>query len=82
MSLVVQIALGAGGNAVVATISGVLAGAGLWRQLAAIIAIDGVLRILSVGVVLGAGGDTASLAWAVILPYPISLGLVFLFAGT
>ncbi|MEB0201768.1 hypothetical protein QN354_08360 [Cryobacterium sp. 5I3] len=82
VGLVVQIALGAGGNAVVATISGVLAGAGLWRQLAAIIAIDGVLRILSVGVVLGAGGDTASLAWAVILPYPISLGLVFLFAGT
>ncbi|MEA9998306.1 hypothetical protein QN367_04260 [Cryobacterium sp. RTS3] len=76
--LIVQMSLGAAANAVVATISGVLAGAHLWRHLAAIIAIDGVVRLLAVVSVLAVGGNTAALAWAVVLPFPVSLGLVFL----
>ncbi|WP_174843917.1 lipopolysaccharide biosynthesis protein [Cryobacterium sandaracinum] len=77
-ALVVQVALGSAANAVVATLSGVLAGARLWRHLAAIIALDGVVRLLAVVVALGLGGDPAALAWAVIIPFPVALGLVFL----
>jgi O-antigen/teichoic acid export membrane protein len=77
-NLLVQISLGSGANAVVATLSGVLAGARLWRHLGAIIAIDGVVRLLAVSAVLGIGADASALAWAVILPFPVSLGLVFL----
>ena len=76
--LIAQVALGSAANAVVATLSGVLAGARLWRHLAAIIAVDGVVRLLAVIVALGLGGDPAALAWAVVIPFPIALGLVFL----
>lgn len=76
--LVLQVSLGSGANAVVATLSGVLAGARLWRHLGAIIAIDGVVRLVAVFVALTLGGNPAALAWAVIIPFPVALGLVFL----
>lgn len=78
--LVVQVALGSGANAVVATLSGVLAGARLWRHLGAIIAIDGVVRLFAVFVALALGGNPVALAWAVIIPFPVALGMMFLFS--
>lgn len=78
--LIVQVALGSGANAVVATLSGMLAGARLWRHLGAIIASDGVVRLVAIFVALALGGNPAALAWAVIIPFPIALGLVFLFS--
>lgn len=77
-SLTLQIALGSGANAVVATFSGVLAGAQLWKHLGSIIALDGVLRLLAVVLVLQLSTDPVLLAWAVIAPFPLSLGIVFL----
>lgn len=67
------VAVGAGFNCLVATASGIMAGAGLWRQLAAIISLDGVLRVVFVLVALASGGPLWLLALAVILPFPLSL---------
>lgn len=72
-----QIALGSALNAVVATIAGVLAGAARWRLVAALIALDGLLRLGGVLIVLAAGADPTALAWVVILPFPLSLAIVF-----
>lgn len=71
------VAIGAGLNCLVAAASGVMAGAGMWRQLAAIVAIDGVLRVIGVVSVLAFTDDLVALAIAVILPFPISLAIVF-----
>lgn len=67
------VAFGAGFNCLVAAASGVMAGAGLWRQLAAIVAVDGVLRVIFVLTVLASGGSVVALAIAVILPFPLAL---------
>lgn len=67
------VAVGAGLNCLVAAASGVMAGAGLWRQLAAVISLDGALRVVSVLVALASGGPLWLLALAVILPFPLSL---------
>ena len=75
--LAVLVAIGAGFNCLVAAASGVMAGAGLWRQLAAIVALDGVLRVILVLAVLAASPSIVALAIAVILPFPLSLAVVF-----
>ena len=77
-SLIVQIAIGSGANAIVATMCGVLAGAQLWRHLGMIIALDGIIRLIGVLFALSVGGSASLLAWAVILPFPLSIGIVFL----
>ncbi|UAJ81438.1 hypothetical protein IT072_05955 [Leifsonia sp. ZF2019] len=74
------VAVGAALNCLVAGASGVMAGAGMWRQLAAIVAIDGILRVLGVVTVLSFSHDLVLLAVAVILPFPLSLAIVFLSA--
>jgi O-antigen/teichoic acid export membrane protein len=71
------IALGASLNCLVAAASGVAAGAGMWRQLAAIVALDGIIRFAGVALVLAVTDDLVALAIAVIAPFPISLALVF-----
>ena len=76
--LTLQIALGSAANAIVATISGVVAGARMWRHMGAIIAIDGIVRLVAVLLVLSVSTDPGLLAWAVIVPFPLSLGIVFL----
>jgi O-antigen/teichoic acid export membrane protein len=76
--LTLQIAVGSAANAVVATMSGMVAGARMWRHLGAIIAIDGLLRLLGVLLVLNVSTDPSLLAWAVIIPFPLSLGIVIL----
>lgn len=78
--LTLQIALGSAANAIVATISGVVAGARMWRHLGAIIAIDGIVRLGAVLLVLTVTTDPSLLAWAVILPFPLSLGIVLVFS--
>lgn len=78
--LTLQIALGAGANAIVATLGGVLAGARLWRHLGSIIALDGIIRLVAIVAVLSVSSSPSLLAWAVIVPFPLSLGIVFLAA--
>lgn len=75
-SLAFVVAVGAGLNALVATMSGVFAGAGMWRQLAAAVAIDGVLRAVLVLGVLAVTHSVFALAVAVVLPFPLSLLIV------
>ena len=58
--------------------SGVFAGAGKWKHLAAVIALDAILRFGGVVGVLALGGDLQLLAWSVILPFPLSLAIVTL----
>lgn len=74
------VAAGSALNCLVAAASGVMAGAGMWRQLAAIVALDGILRVLGVVAVLAVTHDIVPLAVAVILPFPVSLAIVFLSA--
>jgi len=74
------VALGAALNCLVAAASGVMAGAGMWRQLAAIVALDGILRVAGVVAVLSVTHDIVPLAIAVIAPFPVSLAIVFLTA--
>lgn len=74
------VALGAAMNCLVAAASGVMAGAGMWRQLASIVALDGILRVVAVVGVLSVTHDIVPLAVAVILPFPVSLTIVFLSA--
>jgi O-antigen/teichoic acid export membrane protein len=57
----------------VATLNGTLAGSGHWGGFAAIPLIDGLLRLLLVAVALWMGADGTAIAWAVALPFPISL---------
>lgn len=72
------VALGAAMNCLVAAASGVAAGAGMWRQLASIVALDGIIRVAGVATVLAFTDDLVALAIAVILPFPLSLAIVFL----
>jgi len=74
------VALGSALNCLVAAASGVMAGAGMWRQLAAIVALDGILRVIGVVSVLSVTNDIVPLAIAVIAPFPLSLAIVFLSA--
>lgn len=57
----------------VATLNGVLAGSGRWGGFAAIPLIDGLLRLILVAIALWMGADGVAIAWAVALPFPISL---------
>ncbi|MFF9563396.1 lipopolysaccharide biosynthesis protein [Leifsonia sp. NPDC014704] len=74
------VAAGAALNCVVAAASGVMAGSGMWRQLAATVALDGILRVVGVTAVLSVTHDIVPLAIAVIAPFPLSLAIVFLSA--
>ncbi|MCI0158219.1 hypothetical protein KNO15_16075 [Leifsonia shinshuensis] len=70
------VSIGAALNGLVAAASGVMAGAGMWRHLAAIVALDGILRVVFVLGVLTVSHDVVALAVAVILPFPLSLLVV------
>lgn len=76
--LVAQIAIGAALNAVVATMTGVLAGLQNWRMFAFIVLLDGLLRLGGVALVLAFTVDPALIAWAVIAPFPLSIGIAVL----
>lgn len=62
----------------VAALNGILAGTGAWEPFAAIPIVDGVLRLLLVALVLWQGWGGVALAWAVAIPFPVSLLVVLL----
>ena len=78
--LSVFVAIGAAFNCLVAAGSGVMAGSGMWRQLASVVALDGVLRVVFVLLALAMTTEPWVLALAVILPFPLALAAVFLSA--
>lgn len=71
------LAIAVGSYALVAATNGVLAGTGHWGAFALLAVIDGVLRLALVAVVLLAGLGETALAWAVAIPFPVSLAIVF-----
>ncbi len=68
--------VGAVGYVLVAAVCGVLYGVEAWRPLAVMIALDGVLRLVLVGIGLAVGASTALLLWAVAAPFALTLVLV------
>ncbi|QEE60851.1 hypothetical protein FVA74_04105 [Salinibacterium sp. dk2585] len=76
-SLVWPLAVGAAAYVLVATLSGTLYGVSQWRSLALMIGIDGVLRLLLVGGMLMLTHDIVALAWAVALPFPLAVMLLW-----
>lgn len=74
----IPLAVAVAAYVVVAAVNGILAGTETWGPFALLAVIDAVLRLLFVVVVLiGDWGGTA-LAWAVALPFPLSLAVVFM----
>lgn len=81
-SWAIPLAVAVAAYVVVAAVNGILAGTETWGPFALLAVIDAVLRLAFVGVVLiGDWGGTA-LAWAVALPFPLSLAVVFLLRRT
>lgn len=70
------LAVGAAAYVGVAALNGVLAGSGHWGGFAAVPLIDGMLRLALVAGALAMGADGTIIAWAVALPFPISLLIV------
>lgn len=80
IGLVVPLAIGAVVCVAVASLSGVISGLGLWAHLALIVGLDGALRLAAVLTVLALGGDQIWLAWAVIVPFPVTVGIALVVA--
>lgn len=76
-SLVWPLAVGASAYVLVATLSGSLYGVSQWRSLALMISTDGVLRLALVGAILTTTNDIVALAWAVALPFPLAIMLLW-----
>lgn len=76
--LVLPLAVGAGSYVVVAVVAGTLAGMARWAAVAWMIAIDGLLRVVSVGFVLLIDPHPVALGWAVALPFPVAVIIVWL----
>lgn len=74
-ALVGALAVGIGSYTWVAAFSGILYGLGLWRAIAMTTIIDACLRLVLVVAVSVVEPSTALLAWAVVLPFPLT-GLV------
>jgi hypothetical protein len=82
VSIGAALAVGVASYLAVAVIAGRLYGASAWWPIAAMMAVDGVLRLIGVvlAVTLG-GGELGALAWAIALPFPLAPALVLPFAG-
>jgi hypothetical protein len=76
-ALVWPLAVGASAYVLVATLSGSLYGVSQWRSLALMISLDGVLRLALVGAILTTSNDIVALAWAVALPFPLAIILLW-----
>lgn len=75
--LVAPLAVGAASYVLVAVLGGSLFGISRWRTIAAMIAIDGVLRLVLVAIGLSVTDDLALIAWLVALPFPLTILLVW-----
>ncbi|QIM19290.1 hypothetical protein G7066_13235 [Leucobacter coleopterorum] len=71
------LAIAVSAYALVAATNGILAGTGQWAAFALLAVIDGVLRLVLVGLALGLDLGGTALAWAVAIPFPVSLAIVF-----
>jgi O-antigen/teichoic acid export membrane protein len=80
-ALVLPLALGTGLYVPVSASLGLLYGVELWRPLSLMIVSDVVLRLAGIGIALALGGGVAALGWASVIPYPLTLAVLWLFVG-
>lgn len=73
------IVVGVASYVLVAVCVGTLYGLQAWSPIAALLALDGVLRLAAVIVALALGGDSVALSWAIVLPFPLALAIVLPF---
>jgi len=76
-SLVTALAIGASSYVVVAVFCGTMYGLQQWRTLAVMISLDAFLRLACIGLVLSLSGSKDLLPWAVVLPFPLTVLLVW-----
>jgi hypothetical protein len=76
------LALGTASYVVVAVLCGTMYGLELWTVVALMIGVDGLLRLIGVGVALLLGTGTVGLFWAVIVPFPLTPLILWAFVRT
>jgi O-antigen/teichoic acid export membrane protein len=76
--LVVPLAVGSASYVIVAVVAGTFYGIRLWTPLAWMIVLDGLLRLGAIAALVLIDPHAVSLAWAVALPFPISVVIVWL----
>jgi O-antigen/teichoic acid export membrane protein len=76
-ALVFPLAVGAASYVLVAVLGGSLYGVSHWRSIALMVASDGILRVLLVGIGLLFTHDVIVLAWLVALPFPLVIALLW-----
>lgn len=72
-SFQLPLALGVSFYILVASISGLLYGVRAWKTLSSLIALDGILRLIFVGLGLLTHAPLSILVWAIVLPFPAAL---------
>lgn len=70
------LAVAAASYVVVAVAAGLLSGVERWRTVALMMTVDGLLRVVLVGVLLALGAGVGGLMWGVAAPFPLALLLL------
>jgi len=78
-AMVWPLAVGTASFVMVAVLCGSLYGISQWGALAALMSADAVLRLIALVIVVVVGGDTLALAWAIALPFPAAVVLLWPF---
>lgn len=81
-ALVIPLAVGAASYVPLAVLSGSLYGVGHWRALFALISIEGLLRLVLVIAAAYLRPDAATFAWAIAIPFPVAVLVVWPLART
>lgn len=76
-NLVWPLAVGTASFVVVAVLGGSLYGVAAWVPLALMISVDALLRLSTLSITLLFTTDVVALAWAVVLPFPIAIGVLW-----
>lgn len=71
-TFVLPIAVGGASYVIVAAVAGTLYGLSVWWGIALLIVVDGVLRLIGIVVAVVFGWGDAAVAWAVVLPFPLT----------
>jgi O-antigen/teichoic acid export membrane protein len=79
VALVFPLALGTALYVPVSASLGLLYGIELWRPLSLMIVSDVVLRLAGIVIALALGGGVVALGWASVIPYPLTLVVLWLF---
>jgi hypothetical protein len=79
-ALVIPLAVGAAAYVPLAVLAGSLYGVGHWKALFALISLEGLLRLVLVILAAYLQPDAAVFAWAIALPFPVAVLVVWPFA--